>query len=247
MADRTDGGPEDQGEPVPPPYPSAPGSGLPPRFPGGGDGGTGGAYPLPGGYGAPGGYPPPGPDYDQGGYRSGGVPYGYGPGPTVSPVVYAGYWPRVGGWLIDAVIVWVVSYLVSIPLHNVDIARFTITTHTSPGVTRTGHFSALEAVAEVAIVLVYGAIFCGSARGQTPGMMAVGVRAVDRDTGGRVGFARALWRGVFEYVLFIVLFVPWVVDMLFPLWDFRHQTLHDKVSRTVVVKASLYPPASAPR
>jgi len=31
-------------------------------------------------------------------------------------------------------------------------------------------------------------------------------------------------------------FIPWVIDMLFPIWDSRNQTLHDKVSNTVVVK-----------
>lgn len=248
---------------TPPPAP-APGGGGPPSYPGSGSGQP--SYPPPsGGYGQSGGnYPPPGGGYGQGGGQGGGwgqggasypppggwgrqpypggAPYGYGAGPTVPPEVYASYWPRVGGWLIDALIVWVVSYLVSLPLRASHIARFTVQTHTG-SVTRSGHFSALEFVAEVVIVLVYGAIFCGSTRGQTPGMMAVGVRAVDRDTGGRIGFGRALWRGAFEYVLFILLFVPWILDMLFPLWDSRRQTLHDKASRTVVVRAALYPPA----
>jgi uncharacterized RDD family membrane protein YckC len=69
-------------------------------------------------------------------------------------------------------------------------------------------------------------------------MMAVSVRAVDEGTGGPIGFWRGLGRAAFEWLLWVVFFVPWVVDMLFPLWDVRHQTLHDKVSRTVVVKTS---------
>jgi hypothetical protein len=32
-------------------------------------------------------------------------------------------------------------------------------------------------------------------------------------------------------------FVPWVIDMLFPLWDPMNQTLHDKATRTIVTKA----------
>lgn len=255
MADRSDGGPDDrmagqpddQGGSALPPYPPSEGrqAGPPQAYP----------PPPPSGYPPPsGGYPPPGAGYGQGGYPQGGYPrggfpgggapygYGYGSTPRVPQEVYAGYWPRVGGWLIDAAIVWFVSYLVSIPLRSVDVAQFTISTRTG-SVTRTGRFSALEVVAEVVIVLVYGALFCGSTRGQTPGMMVVGVRAVDRDTGGRIGFVRALWRGLVEYILFIVLFVPWILDMLFPLWDGRRQTLHDKASRTVVVKAAQYPPA----
>jgi uncharacterized RDD family membrane protein YckC len=235
--------PDPPGPAYPPPGPSypPPGGSYPPPGPGYGQGpygqgpygqgpygqGTGGAY-GPGSYGG------------QYRYGYGGGQYGYGPPPTVPPEVYAGYWPRVGGWLIDALIVWVASYLVSIPLRSVHVWEFTIRTQTR-SVTRVGHFSGLEAVAEVVIVLVYGALFCGSARGQTPGMMALGIRAVDRDTGGPIGILRALWRGVFEYILVIVLFVPWILDMLFPLWDGRRQTLHDKVSKTVVVKASLFP------
>ena len=255
MTDRTEGGADDADGSAPPPPPLPPASWPPPGAPYEG-------YPPPpsyppsagpgpqAGHPPPPSYPPPGPGAPgsprgyAGGYGGGaggyGPGYGYGPGPTVPREVYAGYWPRVGGWLIDAVIVWVVSYIVSIPLRSSHVAELTIRTQTR-SVTRVGHFSLLEAVAEIVLVLVYGAVFCGSARGQTPGMMAVGVRAVDRDTGGKIGFVRALWRGAFEYVLFIVLLVPWILDMLFPLWDGRHQTLHDKVSRTVVVRASQFP------
>lgn len=224
MADRTDDGPDREGGYGPPSYPRTEGreGGAPPGYP-----------PPGGGYGPPGSYP------------GGGGPHGYRPGSGVPPDVYASYWPRVGGWLVDFVIVWIASILVSIPLRTSDVARFTLHTHTG-SVTRTGHFSGLEPLAEIVIVLVYGAVFCGSSRGQTPGMMLVGVRAVDRDTGGRIGFGRALWRGLAEYILFVVLFVPWILDMLFPLWDARHQTLHDKLSKTVVVKASLFPPVPPP-
>jgi len=68
-------------------------------------------------------------------------------------------------------------------------------------------------------------------------MMVVGARVVDGVTGAPLGFSRALGRAAFEYLLFIVLILPWVLDMLFPLWDPRHQTLHDKVTRAVVIKS----------
>jgi len=88
---------------------------------------------------------------------------------------------------------------------------------------------------EVAIALFYG-VLCGSSRGQTLGMMAVGVRAVDARAGGPIGISRGIGRAVIEYVLAAVLFVPWVIDMLFPLWDPNNQTLHDKATATVVIK-----------
>jgi len=158
---------------------------------------------------------------------------------------YATYGSRVGGWLIDFVILGIVGYLLGLIFDAGHIARVNITTHTlthGTTVTHVNHFSALGPVIQVVIVLLYGAIMCGSRRGQTVGMMAVGARAVDRDTGGPIGFGRALGRGAMEYLLFVLLFIPWIIDMLFPAWDRRSQTLHDKVSKTVVVKATMYPP-----
>ena len=45
-----------------------------------------------------------------------------------------------------------------------------------------------------------------------------------------------------EYVLAFVFFLPWVLDMLFPLWDRKNQTLHDKAVGSVVIHKSFgYP------
>lgn len=221
---------------APPPSYPPPASGPPPSYPGAPPPYPGGPPPYPGG---PPPYPPGAPPYPPGGW------YGSGPAPggggVFGPSVYASYGARLGGWLIDAIIVWIVIYLVEIPLRSAKVA--TITLHSHTGV-RSGRVSVLGLVLEVVIVLVYGAFFCGSTRGQTLGMMAVGVRAVDRDTGAPIGFTRALGRGAFEYLMVFVFFLPWVLDMLFPLWDPRSQTLHDKVSRTVVVRASLVPPGT---
>jgi len=64
--------------------------------------------------------------------------------------------------------------------------------------------------------------------------MAVGVRVVRADGFGVLGygpaFARALVEQVFRYTVIV-----WLIDMLFPLWDGRRQTLHDKVVASVVI------------
>ena len=67
------------------------------------------------------------------------------------------------------------------------------------------------------------------------GMIIVGVRVVDENDGSAIGFGRALGRAGFEYLMVILLFVPWIIDMLFPIWDPKNQTLHDKVSKAVVI------------
>lgn len=242
------------GPAAPPPYPGpgipyqAPGAPVPPYGQPPSPYGTQAGYAPPGS--APPGYPPPGyppPGYPPGGYPPGGYPPGYGapqayPTGPLGPggVPLASYWARVGGWLLDFVIVGAIGTVANaiFSAGHVGGVSWHYTTTTN-GVTtnHTGHVSVAAAAFHVVVVLLYGAFFCGSARGQTIGMMAVGVKAVDRDSGAPIGFARALGRGAFEYLLVILAFIPWVIDMLFPAWDARRQTLHDKVSRAVVVKA----------
>ena len=203
---------------------------------------------APPGYGQPG-YGQPGygqPGYGQPGYGAPyppgyGTPgYGYKQGP-VGPggVPLASFWLRVGGWLIDWVIVGVVGFGIDRALNAGHVTWVSIhytTTVNGQTTDHYTHFSWLSPVVLAVLAILYGAILCGSKRGQTVGMMAVGAKAVDLETGQTIGFARALWRAIFEYILFVAAFIPWVLDMLFPSWDAKRQTLHDKVSRTVVLK-----------
>jgi uncharacterized RDD family membrane protein YckC len=59
---------------------------------------------------------------------------------------------------------------------------------------------------------------------------------------GVLGYGRALARAVVEGVfrlielLFVILGLIWLLDMLFPLWDAKRQTLHDKVAGSVVLR-----------
>jgi uncharacterized RDD family membrane protein YckC len=81
----------------------------------------------------------------------------------------------------------------------------------------------------------------GQHNGQTWGKQACGIRVVRQD-GQRVDGQLALRREfVFKYVLFWVVslflvLIPTLVNYLRPLWDERHQALHDKLAATFVVK-----------
>ncbi len=92
------------------------------------------------------------------------------------------------------------------------------------------------------LYIAYGTVLCGSARGQTVGMMAVGVRAVRDESFAVLGYGRALARAVIEgffrllSLLSIFLGIVWLLDMLWPLWDGKRQTLHDKVGGSVVLR-----------
>jgi uncharacterized RDD family membrane protein YckC len=82
--------------------------------------------------------------------------------------------------------------------------------------------------------------------GQTLGKMAVGIAVRRGADASSIGFARALGRVASVFVLGIVT-IPLLVSYLWPLWDTRNQTLHDKMANTIVVRtggASPHPPAS---
>jgi uncharacterized RDD family membrane protein YckC len=153
-----------------------------------------------------------------------------------APSPYANYGARVGAWLIDWVITSVVGSLVLLPIHAVHKAASKVRGGPSSqpllGVTITNQ----GAILFVLLVIIYTTACTGSSRGQTLGMMAVHAKAVDANSGAPIGYARALARVVVEYLLFAVLIAPWVLDMVLPLWDPRRQTVHDKITTTVVVK-----------
>ncbi len=169
---------------------------------------------------------PPGP------YPVGSTAYPTTSGPySVSPTL-ADYGQRLAGWLIDWVLLLVVSVPISILTHSYHYSHVSGTVNFRVGTP--------GALLSPLIVIAYGTLLCGSTRGQTLGMMIMGTKAVKLSTGGPIGYGPALGRAAFEMFLAIALFVPWVIDMLFPIWDRQNQTLHDKVSGTVVVRVNRY-------
>ncbi len=207
--------------------PKEPGSSGLPRYPGTASSSPGGsdrppddwyAPPAtPGGYYPPGSTPPP-----RAGWRR-----SFPGGPTGS-APYAGYWYRVAGAIIDAVIVFIVSLVYLVPAH-----AFTL--HRGAG---NGH-ALVIANGGALLVLALGALYAAfliGLRGQTLGMMAMRIKAIDRTTGELIGFPRALGRDLLERLFGVLFFVPLVIDLLFPAWDPQHQTLHDKAVNSIVVR-----------
>ena len=133
---------------------------------------------------------------------------------------YSGWWRRVAAFLIDTLII-------AVPLGVI-----------------IGVFAALDVwavvvVAYIAIIVlpfVYFTYFHGSPSGATPGKRALGIRVVSEDTGTSISHGRAFGRYAIT-VVFSILFIPWVLDYLWPLWDPKHQAWHDKVVSSIVVRA----------
>jgi uncharacterized RDD family membrane protein YckC len=160
---------------------------------------------------------------------------GYYPAVSVGPVL-AGFGQRLGGWLIDWLILLAVCVPISFATHSFHYTHTAIQTNGFGSNGGTFRWGMPGQLISPLIVIAYGTVMCGSGRAQTLGMMVAGTKALKVSTGAPIGYAAALWRATFEMILAAVLFLPWVLDVLFPLWDPKNQTLHDKVSSTVVVR-----------
>jgi uncharacterized RDD family membrane protein YckC len=148
----------------------------------------------------------------------------------------------LGGYLIDLVIFIPVLLILAALFRHTHVLTLHFNMRRN-GVETRRTFSLLSLLLTGVANLVYVTILCGGRRGQTVGMMAVGIRVVRDGTFGLVGYGRAFLRALVEGVFRLVgsatvfLGVIWLVDMLFPLWDKKRQTLHDKITGTVVLRA----------
>jgi uncharacterized RDD family membrane protein YckC len=87
----------------------------------------------------------------------------------------------------------------------------------------------------------YPAIFEGRPDGQTLGKKAVGTRVVRKSNGGPLGYGLAIGRTLAK----IPEGFTFGLGLLWAAWDPLHQTFHDKMAGTLVVRSSVYPPPGA--
>lgn len=186
------------------------------------------ARPVAGGF-AP---PPPPPPPPPPGF---GAPLGYGLPGTTAPVApggqpFASYGRRVLAYLLDSLITGVLGLALIWPAGGLEVDDRS-----------GGGFSFEVNTVGVLISLLIGVLYFGglhgTARGQTVGKMALGIRVVDLDAGTPIGFGRATVRYLITVLFSVLCVVPWIVDHLWPLWDPQRQALHDKVVRSAVVTA----------
>ncbi len=234
-----------------------PGYGTPPPLPpfGATPPPPGGAPPPgygtpPPGYGTPpppppGGTPPPGYGTPPPGYPGAQSPYGYRAVPTDGMGRYlSGWWRRVGALLIDGLVLGIPFYIVAIVIFGVSFSGANSCVNNNATLSGscvtssfaiTGGFAGLLIVSLLASLAYYGLLF-GGAKGQTVGMMVVGIAVRDANTGGPIGYGRGIGRQAMIIVMGMVFYFPLIIDYLWPLWDPRHQALHDKTVSSVVVR-----------
>jgi uncharacterized RDD family membrane protein YckC len=100
----------------------------------------------------------------------------------------------------------------------------------------------LAVIVLIVLELVYWSYFEGSRSGQTIGKKIMGIRVIDYNTGGPLGFGRGFVRQLARIPSGIVCYLGY----LWMLWDKEKQTWHDKLASTVVVPESAYPVESWP-
>ena len=167
---------------------------------------------------------------------------------------YAGWWARAGAWVIDALIIAVPVVILTLAVMLPLAAGLGLYGSGSEEVG--GAVTAVSIVGLIVLILVvslgvfiirllYGAILMrreGEANGQTWGKQLLNIRAVRAD-GQPYDFGSALLRdGIVEYLLFWVvggflLYIPTLLNYLWPLWDDQNRCLHDLMVDSRVIRA----------
>jgi uncharacterized RDD family membrane protein YckC len=148
--------------------------------------------------------------------------------PAVAGRELASWGARVGAYLLDAVItlipIWTGGILIAAGEGGIGALLFVL--------------------GLVAAFLYYPLTMSrgGENNGQTIGKQVVGIRVI-RDNGQPFDFGQGLLREfAVKYLLFAVVGgfffgIPWLLDVLWPLWDDQNRALHDMIVSTHVVRA----------
>lgn len=170
------------------------------------------------------------------------------PGPAPG-IEYAGFWIRVGAYFLDLIPFIVIGLILFIPIMAAAFAAirevplpprgapidspeyqaWQIALTARMGQAMGGMYPAFGLVQVVSIAYFVG---FWTWRGQTPGMMLLGLRVARDADGSPPGLARAILR----YIGYILSWVLLFIGFIWVAFDSRKQGWHDKIAGTVVVK-----------
>jgi len=140
------------------------------------------------------------------------------------PLEYAEYGQRVRAAVVDSLIVGLASFALVLGL----------TAFASRGGPFAGILTSLAYLIDFAGATVYYTV-CNAEGGQTIGKLTTNTAVrLDGDEDRSLGYVRAFIRALAP--LMWLLIIPGLLDVLWPLWDSKHQTLHDKLVGSVVVR-----------
>ena len=178
---------------------------------------------------------------------------------TPDGVPLAGWWHRVGAYLIDMVVVGIVVALIALPWAR-DVGRIyldyvdDVMKDAEAG--RQGTSSAFDLQKEIArplAIISLVSIAVGFAynvgflmwKQATPGKLVTGLRVRRREVAGPMPLGTVVLHWASQFGVALIGLVPIVgglvlfynlLDWLWPLWDGNRQAIHDKVAKTNVVR-----------
>jgi len=133
---------------------------------------------------------------------------------------YGGFWRRLVAYIVDAIIVGIVLGVLLSPLTRTVVV-------TDGGVTVNYGASGLQTLLSAVYFIALWTL-----RGQTIGMMLLGLRVVRQSDGGPIDFVTALIR----YVMLIVGFAVILLGVIWVAFDGRKRGWHDMVAKTYVIR-----------
>ena len=136
-----------------------------------------------------------------------------GPGKETEHGWRAGFWSRVGAYLVDSLLVGAVAGVAQLELKGVGIAI------------------------GFAFSIVYFVYCWAGRRGQTLGMAGLGIRVIDSTDGEELGYEAAALRWVGQFLCGLAL----GLGFLWMLWDSNSRTWADMIGGSVVVPVWAYP------
>jgi uncharacterized RDD family membrane protein YckC len=165
------------------------------------------------------------------------------PGPPPLTAPYAGWWSRVGAALIDLLVISVPATVLAVLFFGGVGAAFD--SDDGLGILTLVLGILVYVMLLVAAVLLYAPLLMrrpGERNGQTWGKQVVGIRVV-RTNGVPLDFT---WSALREAVVkglglgiasAVIPLVPYLLDVLWPLWDDENRAVHDFIVSTRVVDA----------
>lgn len=134
---------------------------------------------------------------------------------------YAGFWVRVGATIIDSLVIMAITFPLLISIYG------------------WAYFDSESLVSGPADFLIswvfpaFVAVWFWTRKQATPGKMALSLRVVDADSGAALSVGQSIGR----YLAYFVSVIPLGLGLIWVGFDRRKQGWHDKLARSVVVRA----------
>jgi len=150
-------------------------------------------------------------------------------GTTTTAPRYGGFWIRVVAFILDAIVISVLTGALA-PILGMPVIEPPPPIPTEPGL----HINIGTGGATSGLIGLLYFVGLWALRGQTPGQIPFGLRVVRAVDGTRPDVVLALLR----YVGLIISFAVLLLGVIWVAFDGRKQGWHDKLAGTVVVRAA---------